>query len=86
MAMRMVTWSGSDGGQCPAIYLADDVVGLAEAGAGPGGFVVQGVKLPPEVLAGLRDVAGSEDAVWVPRSLFAEDLPRLLEQVTKGVT
>lgn len=45
-------------GDCPAIYDA------------PGGYVVQGVKLDDETRAQLRNVAASEDAVYVPANVL----------------
>lgn len=50
--------SGSGGGGCPAIYRA------------PGGYVVQGVKLDDETRAQLRQLADSEDGVYVPENVL----------------
>jgi hypothetical protein len=50
--------SGSGGGGCPAIYRA------------PGGYVVQGVKLDDETRAQLRQLADSEDGVYVPANVL----------------
>jgi hypothetical protein len=43
---------------CPALYDA------------PGGYVVQGVKLDDETRAQLRNLADSEDAVYVPGNVL----------------
>jgi hypothetical protein len=53
-------WKDSDSqqGSCPAIYEA------------PGGYVVQGVSLDAATRAQLRDLAGSEDAVFVPANVL----------------
>lgn len=48
----------SGGGGCPALYQA------------PGGYVVQGVKLDPETRAQLRQLADTEDAVFVPANVL----------------
>lgn len=50
---------------CPAIYAA------------PGGYVVQGVTLDAETRAQLRDLAETEDAVFVPANV----LDRLRESI-----
>jgi len=50
--------SESGGGGCPAIYSA------------PGGYVVQGVKLDDETRAQLRQLANSEDGVYVPANVL----------------
>ena len=50
--------SSSAGGSCPAIYDA------------PGGYVVQGVQLDAETRAQLRDLADTEDAVFVPANVL----------------
>ena len=52
-------------GDCPSIYAA------------PGGYVVQGVQLDDETRAQLRNLADSEDAVYVPANV----LDRLREMV-----
>lgn len=80
--VRMIKWGGSDGGQCPAVYVADDIEGLGALGFEPGGFLFQGKALPTDVVAGLKDVADDESAVWVPASLVHEDLQLLLAQLT----
>jgi hypothetical protein len=49
---------GSGGGGCPALYEA------------PGGYVVQGKTLDPETRARLRQLAGDEDAVFVPANVL----------------
>lgn len=53
-------WKDSDsgGGNCPALYAAD------------GGYVVQGVKLDAATRAQLRQLADSEDAVYVPANVL----------------
>lgn len=48
----------SGNGDCPALYEAD------------GGYVVQGVKLTDTERAQLRDIADSEDAVFVPANVL----------------
>lgn len=48
----------SGAGDCPAIYEA------------PNGYVVQGVKLDDETRAQLRNLADSEDAVFVPANVL----------------
>lgn len=45
-------------GGCPALYETD------------GGFVVQGIKLDEATRAQLRDLAGDEDAVFVPANVL----------------
>ena len=50
--------AGSGGGGCPALYDA------------PGGYVVQGVKLDAETRAQLQQLAGTEDAVYVPANVI----------------
>lgn len=50
--------TGSVGGDCPAIYETD------------GGYVVQGVKLDDATRAQLRQLADSEDAVFVPANVL----------------
>ena len=57
--------SGSNVGDCPAIYEA------------PGGYVVQGKKLDGETSAQLRDLGGDEIAVFVPANVLdrLRDLP-----------
>jgi hypothetical protein len=49
---------GSGGGGCPALYEA------------PGGYVVQGKTLDPGTRARLRQLAGDEDAVFVPANVL----------------
>jgi hypothetical protein len=53
-------WKDDDSqqGNCPAIYEA------------PGGYVVQGVALDAETRAQLRNLADSEDAVFVPANVL----------------
>jgi hypothetical protein len=53
-------WKDADSaqGDCPAIYEA------------PGGYVVQGVALDAETRAQLRNLADSEDAVFVPANVL----------------
>jgi hypothetical protein len=55
----------SGGGGCPAIYRA------------PGGYVVQGKLLDDATRDQLRDLAGDEDAIFVPENVLARlaDLP-----------
>lgn len=48
----------SGGGGCPAIYEA------------PGGYVVQGKTLDAETRAQLRQLAGDEDAIFVPANVL----------------
>jgi hypothetical protein len=48
----------SGGGGCPALYRTE------------GGYVVQGVKLDDETRAQLRQLADSEDAVYVPANVL----------------
>ena len=50
--------AGSGGGGCPALYEA------------PGGYVVQGVRLDAETRAQLRQLADTEDAVFVPANVL----------------
>jgi len=50
--------TGSGGGGCPALYDA------------PGGYVVQGVRLDAETRAQLRQLADTEDAVFVPANVI----------------
>lgn len=50
--------AGSGAGGCPALYDA------------PGGYVVQGVKLDAETRARLRQLADTEDAVFVPANVI----------------
>jgi hypothetical protein len=50
--------NGSGGGGCPALYEVD------------GGYVVQGVQLDDETRAQLRQLADSEDAVFVPANVL----------------
>lgn len=50
--------TGSGGGGCPAIYRA------------PGGYVVQGKLLDDETRAQLRQLAGDEDAIYVPANVL----------------
>lgn len=49
---------GSGGGGCPALYEA------------PGGYVVQGKAIDEETRAMLRQLAGDEDAVFVPANVL----------------
>ena len=49
--------SGSNVGNCPAMYRAD------------GGYVIQGKTLDAETRAQLRDLGGDEDAVFVPANV-----------------
>jgi hypothetical protein len=49
---------------CPARYKVTSV---------EGGYVVQGVKVSPEVKARLRQFAADEDAVWVPADIIERD-------------
>lgn len=53
-------WKDIDsiGGSCPALYETK------------GGYVVQGVRLTPDERAQLRDLADSEDAVFVPANVL----------------
>lgn len=48
----------SGNGDCPALYETE------------GGYVVQGVKLTDTERAQLRDIADSEDAVFVPANVL----------------
>jgi hypothetical protein len=48
----------SGGGHCPALYETD------------GGYVVQGVKLTDTDRDQLRNLADTEDAVYVPRNVL----------------
>lgn len=50
----------SGGGNCPAIYRADN-----------GNYVIQGWKLDDETRAQLRDLADNETAVEVPADVIA---------------
>lgn len=56
--MRTLTFlwktDSSGGSGCPAIYATD------------GGYVVQGIKLTDAERSQLRQLAGNEDAVYVP--------------------
>ena len=45
-------------GSCPALYRAE------------GGYVVQGIKLDDDTRAQLRDLADSEDGVFVPAAVL----------------
>lgn len=45
-------------GHCPALYQVE------------GGYVVQGIQLSPSDRAQLRDLAASEDAVFVPANVL----------------
>ena len=60
--MRKLTYlwkdSNSAQGNCPALYETDD------------GYVVQGVQLTADERAQLRNLADSEDAVFVPRNVL----------------
>lgn len=60
--MRKLTflWKdrGSGGGGCPALYTVD------------GGYVVQGVKLTDDERAQLRQLADTEDGVYVPANVL----------------
>lgn len=58
---KLVKWSESQGGHCPAIYEAEN-----------GDLVVQGWKLDDDTRGNLHDRAGDEDGVRIPRSLLAE--------------
>jgi hypothetical protein len=49
---------GSGGGGCPALYEA------------PGGYVVQGVRLDEQTRDQLRQLASTEDAVFVPANVL----------------
>ncbi len=53
-------WKDADsgGGGCPALYEA------------PGGYVVQGIRLDAATRAQLRQLADSEDAVFVPANVL----------------
>lgn len=48
----------SETGDCPALYATD------------GGYVVQGVRLDEETRAQLRNLADTEDAVFVPATVL----------------
>ena len=50
--------SGSNTGNCPAMYEA------------PGGYVIQGKLLDTETRAQLRDLGGDETAVFVPANVI----------------
>lgn len=50
--------TSSGGGGCPALYAVE------------GGYVVQGVRLDDDTRAQLRDLAGDEDAVFVPANVL----------------
>lgn len=50
--------AASIGGDCPALYETD------------GGYVVQGVKLTDAERAQLRNLADTEDAVFVPANVL----------------
>ena len=50
--------AGSGGGGCPALYEAD------------GGYVVQGVRIDDATRAQLRQLADTEDAVFVPANVL----------------
>lgn len=50
--------SNSGAGGCPALYATE------------GGYVVQGVKLDDATRAQLRDLADSEDGVFVPANVL----------------
>ncbi len=50
--------AGSGGGGCPALYRA------------PGGYVVQGVQIDDATRAQLRQLASTEDAVFVPANVL----------------
>ena len=50
--------SGSNVGNCPALYEAD------------GGYVAQGKKLDAGTRAQLRDLGGDEDAVFIPADVI----------------
>lgn len=60
--MRTLTYLWKDvasgNGDCPALYATE------------GGYVVQGVKLTDAERAQLRDIADSEDAVFVPANVL----------------
>ncbi|MEM9563090.1 MAG: lipid A biosynthesis lauroyl acyltransferase [Actinomycetota bacterium] len=60
--MRHLTFLWKDGnsaqGQCPALYRTDD------------GYVVQGTRLTDHERAQLRDLADTEDAVFVPANVL----------------
>jgi hypothetical protein len=61
LAMRLnFLWKDekSHTGSCPALYEVD------------GGYVVQGVKLDAETRAQLRDLADTEDGVFVPANVL----------------
>lgn len=49
---------GSNVSGCPALYRVE------------GGYVVQGVKLDPEMRAQLRQLAADEDGVFVPANVL----------------
>jgi hypothetical protein len=53
-------WKDADsiGGSCPAIYSTD------------GGYVVQGIKLTENERAQLRNLADTEDGVFVPANVL----------------
>jgi hypothetical protein len=50
--------ASSGGGGCPALYRGAD------------GYVVQGKILDSDTRARLRQLAGDEDAVWVPANVL----------------
>lgn len=60
--MRKLTYLWKDGasigGDCPALYATD------------GGYVVQGIKLTDDERTQLRNLADSEDAVFVPANVL----------------
>jgi hypothetical protein len=59
MQLRFMWKDGNSGaGDCPAIYET------------AGGYVVQGVKLDDETRAQLRNLADSEDGVFVPANVL----------------
>lgn len=58
----------SGGGQCPALYEA------------PGGYVTQGTKLDGETRAQLRDLAPTEDAVYIPHDVIDRLVQQRMEQ------
>lgn len=53
-------WKDSDsgGGGCPALYATE------------GGYIVQGIKLTDEERSQLRQLADSEDGVFVPANVL----------------
>jgi hypothetical protein len=50
--------TGSNTGNCPAIYEA------------PGGYVVQGKVLDADTRAQLRDLGGDEDGLFIPADVL----------------